>query len=268
MLLASVVVVVVVGISNNSWARAAIGQLPAPQNSITRSGALLALAEPVVDVSKVSSPTPSPTPTSLTARVAGMAEKATLQLLGPLQDARGKTGSAGQVLTSQGKDNPPQWEAVSVPAGVIQFYAGAEAPAGWMECDGRELSRSQYTTLFAALGTTWGVGNDSTTFNIPDLRGRVPVAAGDPDGEGDDTITGRLLGQKGGAEKHKLANADLPANDYLSGGGIRTDNIRHDADSARTFYGDTGTSTTIVQGGNQPFSLLPPFAVVKCIIKL
>lgn len=60
----------------------------------------------------------------------------------------------------------------SLPAGAIMSYARSTAPSGWLECDGSAISRTINATLFAAVGTTFGVGNGTTTFNIPDLRGQ------------------------------------------------------------------------------------------------
>ena len=57
------------------------------------------------------------------------------------------------------------------PAGIIAPFAGTSAPSGWLSCDGSAVSRTTYATLFAAIGTTWGAGNGTTTFNVPDLRG-------------------------------------------------------------------------------------------------
>ncbi len=82
---------------------------------------------------------------------------------------------------------------------------GAE-PAGWLLCDGRAVSRTTYTTLFAALGTTWGAGDGSTTFNLPDLRGRAPIGAGTGTG-----LSARTLGATLGAETVVLSTAELPA---------------------------------------------------------
>lgn len=66
----------------------------------------------------------------------------------------------------------------AVPVGKIEWYAGATAPsAAWLVCDGSAVSRSTYATLFALLGITYGAGNGSTTFNLPDLRQRAPVGA-------------------------------------------------------------------------------------------
>jgi microcystin-dependent protein len=63
------------------------------------------------------------------------------------------------------------------PASVVA-YAGSSAPTGWLLCDGTAVSRATYATLFALIGTTYGVGDGSTTFNVPDLRGRTVVGKG------------------------------------------------------------------------------------------
>ena len=57
------------------------------------------------------------------------------------------------------------------PAGTIITFGGTTAPTGYLECDGSAVSRTTYADLFAALSTTWGTGDGSTTFNVPDLRG-------------------------------------------------------------------------------------------------
>lgn len=67
---------------------------------------------------------------------------------------------------------------VGIPAGVITAFGGAAAPTGWLMCDGAAVSRTTYADLFAALSTSYGVGDGSTTFNLPDLRGRIPVGKG------------------------------------------------------------------------------------------
>ena len=58
-----------------------------------------------------------------------------------------------------------------VPAGKVAYFAMSTAPAGYLKCNGAEISRTTYANLFAAIGTTFGVGDESTTFNLPDLRG-------------------------------------------------------------------------------------------------
>jgi microcystin-dependent protein len=63
----------------------------------------------------------------------------------------------------------------AVPTGTIQSYGGTAAPSGWLICDGSAIARTTYSVLFAVIGTTYGAGDGSTTFNLPDLRGRVVV---------------------------------------------------------------------------------------------
>ena len=65
------------------------------------------------------------------------------------------------------------------PTGAIIQYAGGTAPTGWLLCEGQAVSRTgSYADLFAAIGTAYGTGDGSTTFNLPDLRGRIPVGKG------------------------------------------------------------------------------------------
>lgn len=65
-----------------------------------------------------------------------------------------------------------------LPSGTILSFGGAAAPSGWLLCDGSAISRAAYSTLFGVIGTAYGAGDGSTTFNVPDLRGRVPVGKG------------------------------------------------------------------------------------------
>ena len=62
----------------------------------------------------------------------------------------------------------------STPIGSLTAFAGSGLPAGWLECNGAPVSRATYSSLFSAIGTSWGYGNNSTTFNLPDLRGLFP----------------------------------------------------------------------------------------------
>jgi microcystin-dependent protein len=103
-----------------------------------------------------------------------------------------------------------------IPSGVMHQYAGATAPSGYLLCDGSAVSRTTYAALFAVLSTTYGAGNGSTTFTLPDLRGRVPMGAGtgtglNASGAGaptGTTQTARIRGQWGGEETHLLTGAE------------------------------------------------------------
>jgi microcystin-dependent protein len=86
-------------------------------------------------------------------------------------------GAAGNVLTSNGAD----WTTAApnyVPTGGMMMWGTASAPFGYLLCNGAAVSRSTYSALFAVLGTAYGSGDGSTTFNVPDFRDRFPVGAG------------------------------------------------------------------------------------------
>ena len=100
-----------------------------------------------------------------------------------------------------------------VPIGTILDFAAATAPTGYLVCDGSAVSRTTYAALFAVIGTTWGAGNGSTTFNIPDFRGRTAIGAGT--GTASDA-TAHALASKGGTETHTLTSAQsgVPAHNH------------------------------------------------------
>jgi microcystin-dependent protein len=77
-----------------------------------------------------------------------------------------------------GIQGPPGTGGGSTPIGAVVPYAGNVAPQGWLVADGSEVSRTTYSALFQAIGTTYGPGDGTSTFNVPDLRGRVVVAVG------------------------------------------------------------------------------------------
>ena len=90
---------------------------------------------------------------------------------------------------------------MSEPAGIVMPFAGSVAPNGWLLCDGSAVSRSEYADLFTAIGTTYGAGDGSTTFNVPDLAGRVVIGVSD----------NHALGSTGGEASHTLSESELPA---------------------------------------------------------
>ena len=89
------------------------------------------------------------------------------------------------------------------PVGSVMPFAGSSSPdATWLVCDGSAISRTTYATLFAVLGTTYGSGDGSTTFNIPNMQGRVPVGYDSGQTEFD------ALGETGGAKTHTLTSGE------------------------------------------------------------
>lgn len=95
------------------------------------------------------------------------------------------------------------------PAGVITQYGGTTAPTGWLLCQGQAISRvnALYTRLFTAIGTNYGIGDGSTTFNVPNLQGRIPVGK-------DATVEFDALGETGGSKTHTLTTANLPSHQH------------------------------------------------------
>jgi microcystin-dependent protein len=91
--------------------------------------------------------------------------------------------------------------------GDLKPTARSAAPGGWLLCQGQAVSRVTYATLYAAIGTAFGEGDKSTTFNIPDGRGRAMIGAGEPVGAAG--ATSHALGSKGGEETHTLTTAEL-----------------------------------------------------------
>ena len=85
--------------------------------------------------------------------------------------------------------------------GEIKPFAGSTIPTGWLLCDGSAISRTTYSELFTVIGTTYGTGDGSTTFNLPDLRNRFMVGAGDE----------YSLNSKGGEKTHILTIDEMPS---------------------------------------------------------
>lgn len=119
---------------------------------------------------------------------------------------------------------------MSLSAGTIIPYGGSSAPSGFLLCYGQAISRSTYAALFAVIGTTYGAGDGSTTFNVPDLRGRVVAGQDDMGGTSANRLTGQtggvdgdVLGGSGGAEAHTLVTSEMPSHAHRiwssSGGG-------------------------------------------------
>jgi microcystin-dependent protein len=79
---------------------------------------------------------------------------------------------------NENMDTLDEFVSMSMPCGAILDYAGPLPPPGWLACDGRSVSRTTYSELFAAIGTAWGGGDGSTTFNLPPANGRAAIGAG------------------------------------------------------------------------------------------
>ena len=117
------------------------------------------------------------------------------------------------------------------PTASIVMYSGAAAPTSWFLCDGAAVSRTTYSALFAIISTTYGAGDGATTFNVPDMRGRVPVGVGTGTGggatgtglpTGGSALTAVARGTWKGEETHLLTTAELASHThqmFANGGG-------------------------------------------------
>jgi microcystin-dependent protein len=120
-----------------------------------------------------------------------------------------------------------QWNQNNLtPVGMISPFAGSSAPGGWLLCDAAAVSRTTYASLFALIGTTYGVGDGSTTFNVPDLRGRTALGLGtnanaDVLGESDgiSTVANRNPKHSHTVNSHTHASGSLYAL-WTCGGGV------------------------------------------------
>lgn len=190
----------------------------------------------------------------------------------------------------------PAWRSIAqygtLPCGAVIPWASATIPAGWLLCNGAAVSRSTYSSLYAALGgasSPWGQGNGSSTFNVPDLRGRIPV------GKNGDGQTFEGLGWTGGVESVALTEAQMPSHTHIQNAHnhVHRQWIFNGAGSSGAHYGfgysyNTGaandqgaasgsgevqygnfptTATNQNTGGGQAHTNLQPYAVLNYIIK-
>lgn len=169
--------------------------------------------------------------------------------------------------------------------GELRGYAGATCPVGWLFCLGQAVPRSgDYANLFRELGTVWGAGNGTTTYNVPDLRGRTLIGAGTGTG-----LTARPLATLLGEEAHILSVGEMPAHNHggATGGMSANDPHSHTFNVTASGIGtSTGigngasaatpsTNTTSIahthsissQGGGAGHNVIQPSAVINVMIK-
>ena len=127
---------------------------------------------------------------------------------GQLGVAGANYGTEGQVIVSGGPSAAPSWGTVSgVPAGTVIHTASSTAPTGFLKANGALISRTTYAALFAVIGTTFGVGDGSTTFALPDLRGEFLRGLDDGRGVDAERVLGSAQSDEFKAHIHDLRTA-------------------------------------------------------------
>jgi microcystin-dependent protein len=161
---------------------------------------------------------------------------------------------------------------VTIPPGVMNDYAGSTAPTGWLLCYGQAISRVTYSALFTAIGTAFGTGDGSSTFNLPDCRGRVSAGKDNMGGSSADRLTtaaggldGDTLGNAGGLETHTLVLAEIAAHFHgyakpvpVGGTGYASGTVLN--------ISDIGQNTD-TRGGGGPHRNVQPTIIFNKIIK-
>lgn len=151
-----------------------------------------------------------------------------------------------------------------VPVGEVKMYAGSSAPSGFLLCNGAAVSRTTYAALFGVINTTYGPGDGSTTFNLPDLRGRVVAGVDYNVGGYADRLTtaganinSRVLGVAGGEQTHQLTTAELASHAH----GVSDSGHRHfefnsvTANTNLPTLGDSDTPSWKNSNVNNPYSI-------------
>lgn len=152
-----------------------------------------------------------------------------------------------------------------LPAGSMTWFAGSTVPDGWLECDGSAISRSTYARLFTKVGTSFGVGDGSTTFNLPNQARRVLVGKG---GVGTGTL-GNSIGDTGGSEEHTLTASEMPSHTHGYNGSqvLAIPNLlTTTANSNYTGSLNVGKTSDSV-GGDQAHNILQPSLVMMLIMR-
>ena len=161
--------------------------------------------------------------------------------------------SAGS-LTASGSVN-------FLPAGVVMWNASSTVPTGWLACNGAAVSRTTYADLFVIIGTTFGSGDGSTTFNVPDGARRVLVGSG---GSGTGTLA-NTVGATGGAETHALTSAEVASHTHS----VTQPTVDTAVNGGASYVTSNGTSSVATgsAGSGTAHNNIQPSVVMLMMIK-
>lgn len=147
----------------------------------------------------------------------------------------------------------------TLPIGSIMPYGSDIIPENWLLCDGSAVSRTDYAILFSVIGTTYGVGDGSTTFNLPNLKGKVAVGKDTTQTEFD------MLGETGGEKKHTLTIDEMPSHNH--GWKWSTHATQGTGEWSSDGSGSVADDVIANTGGGQPHNILQPYITLNYVIK-
>lgn len=179
--------------------------------------------------------------------------------------------TAGRWVSSTAKLPSIVTSLTSVPTGGIIPFGGASAPTGWTICDGTAISRTTFVTLFGVINTLYGAGNGTTTFNIPDLRGRMPAGFAPSSGHADVSTLGLSDGVAVANRRPKHATSITDPTHFhttaVAGGGQTSGGPGGNVQTSGTTNTDSkSTGITAGVGGTAPIDT-PAYLVLNYIIK-
>lgn len=182
-------------------------------------------------------------------------------------DGSGVKVYENQVAGNTALPSDPSWLVISgspVPAGIMVPYAGATVPPGYLLCDGSAISRTTFAALFTAIGTVWGPGDGSTTFNIPAMARRTVMGSGGSPYPG---VIGNALGDLGGSEGIVLTSGQLANHTHAAVPGYTYHGVKDGSGRLGFTTGGPAQTGGVNGASGQAHPNIQPSAIINWIIK-